>query len=117
MHVINNLKKYRNLPITSLLTGTLSYTTLALRAIKTLFFSYLYNDIASKIFSTVFVSILGLILPITAIICGSIDLTRIKKGLHNIRLFKAFDIMGIIFGSIIFLMVIIFNFGPIIMLH
>jgi ABC-type maltose transport system permease subunit len=83
-----NLKKYRNLPITSFVTGILSLTTFSLKAFKVLFSSYLYTDIASKIFSTVFVSILGLALPIVAIVCGSIDLARIKKGLHKSGLLK-----------------------------
>ena len=111
----NSPKKYRNLPIASLVTGILSLTTFTLKAFKILFCSYLYTETASKIFSTIFVSIFGLALPIIAIVCGSIDLARIKKGLHDSRLFKAFDITGIVLGSIIFLVVAIFNFGPMIL--
>jgi len=110
-----NSKKYQNLPITSFITGILSLTVFSLTALKMLFSSYFTTDIASKIFSTVIVSVLGLALPIVAIVCGSIDLSRIKKGLHRISLFKAFDITGIILGSIVFLIVAIFNFGPMIM--
>jgi len=112
-----NLKKYKNLPIISFITGILSLTVFSLTAFQMLFSSYLTTDTAFKIFSTVFVSFLGLSLPIIAIVCGGIDLARIKKGLHKSRLFKAFDIIGIVLGSIIFLMVVIFNLGPMVLLH
>jgi len=79
------------------------------------FSNYLTTDNAVKIFSTIIVSILGIILPIIAIVCGSIDLTRIRKSLHSSRLFKAFDITGIVLGSIIFLIVVTLNLGPRIM--
>ena len=81
------------------------------------FSNYLTTDNAEKIFSTIIVTILGIILPIVSIVCGSIDLTRIRKGLHRSKLFKAFDITGIVLGSIIFLIVAIFNLGPIIIHH
>ena len=80
-------------------------------------FNYLITDTARQIFNSGFVIILGIILPIVAIVCGSIDLTRIRKGIHRSKLFKAFDITGIVLGSIIFLIVVIFNFGPIIVPH
>lgn len=112
-----NPKKYRNLPITSFVTGILSLTVFSLTALQVLFSNYLTTDTAFKIFSAVIVSILGIILPIVTIVCGSIDLARIKKGLHKSRLFKTFDITGIVLGSIIFLMVVIFNLGPMILQH
>jgi hypothetical protein len=61
--------------------------------------------------------ILGIILPVVAIICGSIDLKRIKKGLHRSKIFKGFDITGIAIGSIIFLLVTTFMLGEIIVPH
>ncbi len=112
MNNLTNSKKYQNLPMTSFITGILSLTVFSLAALKMLFSSYLNTDITSKIFSTVIVSVLGLALPIVAIICGSVDLLQVKKRLHSIALFKAFDITGIILGSIVFLIVVIFNFGP-----
>lgn len=115
MNNTNSPKKYRDLPITSLVTGILSLASFSLIAFKALFSSYLTTDIADKIFSAIFVSVLGLALPIVAIVCGSIDLARIKKGLHDSRLFKAFDITGIILGSVVFLIVASFNFGPMIL--
>ena len=117
MDNLSNPRKYQHLPITSFVTGILSLATFSLAAFQALFSSYLTSDTASKIFSNVFVTVLGLALPIVAIVCGSIDLARIKKRLHDSRLFKAFDIIGIVLGSIIFLMVVVFNLGPMIMQH
>jgi len=112
-----NPKEYKNLSITSLVTGILSLASFSLVAFKELFSRYLTTDTASKIFSTIFVSILGIALPIVAIVCGSIDLARIRKGIHRSKIFKAFDIIGIVLGSIVFLIVAIFNFGPMILQH
>lgn len=117
MNYTINPKEYRKLPITSLITGILSLTVFSLQALQMWFSNYLTTDNAFKIFSTVIVSILGIILPIVAIVCGSIDLARIRKGIHSSKLFKAFDITGIVLGSIVFLIVAIFNLGPIILRH
>ena len=110
-------KEYINLPITSLVTGILSLAAFSLMTFQMLISGYLTTETAFKIFSAIFVSILGLALPIVAIVCGSIDLKRIRKGLHRSRLFKAYDITGIVLGSIVFLIVTIFNFGPMILHH
>jgi hypothetical protein len=110
-----NSKECRKLPITSFITGILSLTVFSLQALQMLFSNYLTTDTAFKIFSTIIVTILGIILPMVAIVCGSIDLAKIRKGFHTNKLFKAFDITGIVLGSIIFLIVSVFNLGPIIM--
>jgi hypothetical protein len=110
-------REYKNLPITSFITGVLSLSVFSLQALQMLFSNYLATDTAFKLFSAITVTVLGIILPIIAIVCGSIDLARIRKDFHSSRLFKAFDITGIVLGSIIFLIVSIFNFGPIIMHH
>jgi len=110
-----NSKEYRNLSITSFVAGILTLTVFSLMAFKMLFSSYLTADNAEKIFSAIFASVLGLMLPIVAIVCGSIDLARIREGPHRSELFKAFDITGIILGSIVFLIVAIFNFGSMIL--
>jgi hypothetical protein len=112
-----NPKKYINLPIASLITGILSLTVFSLQALQMLFSNFLTTDNAFKIFSTIIVTILGIILPIVAIVCGNIGLARIRKGLHRSKIFKAFDIIGIVLGSIVFLIVAIFNFGPMILQH
>jgi len=110
-------KKYRRLSIAAFVTGIPSLTVFSLQAFRMWFSNYFTTDNAEKIFSTIFVTILGIILPIVAIICGSIDLVRIRKGFHKNKVFKAFDITGIVLGSIIFLIVTVFNLGPIIMHH
>ena len=112
-----NSKEYRNLSITSFVAGILSLTVFSLKTLQMLFSNYLTTDNAEKIFSTIIVTILGIILPIVTIACGSVDLERIRKGIHRSRLFKTFDITGIVLGSIIFLIVVIFNLRPIIMHH
>ena len=105
--------KYRKLPITSLITGILALTVFSLQAFQMWVFNYLITDTARMIFNSGFIIILGIILPIIAIVCGSIDLTRIRKGIHKNKLFKAFDITGIVLGSVIFLIVAMLNLGPI----
>jgi hypothetical protein len=115
MNEIITPKENKNLAIASFTTGILSLAVFSLTALKELFSSYLISDNTEKVFSIVFVSILGIALPIVAIVCGSVDLVRFKKGLHDSRLFKAFDITGIILGSIVFLIVATFNLGPMIM--
>lgn len=110
-------KEYRNLPITSLITGILSYTIFSFPSIQMWVSHYLITDIPRLTFNFIFGNTFGIILPVVAIICGSIDLTRIKKGLHRTKLFKSFDITGIVLGSIMFLIVAIFELGEIIFLH
>ena len=112
-----NPKEYRKLPITSLISGILSLTIFSFPAFQMWVSNYLITDTARLIFNFGIGIILGIILPIVAIVCGSIDLMRIRQGIHRSRLFKAFDITGIILGSIIFLIVAIFMLGEIIVPH
>lgn len=108
-----NPKNYRKLPITSLITGILSLTVFSFQALQMWVSNYLITDTERLIFNFGVLIILGIILPIVAIVCGSIDLTRIRKGIHRNKLFKGFDIAGIVLGSIIFLIM----FGEIIVPH
>ena len=61
-----------------------------------------------------FVSCFGL--PISAIVCGSIDLKRIKKGIYS-RKGKGFDITGIALGGFFILIVLWFLLGEILVPH
>ena len=79
--------------------------------------NYLITDTARLIFNFGIGIILGIILPIIAIVFGSIDLSRIQKGIHRSKLYKGFDITGIVLGSIILLLVSMFVFGEIIAPH
>ncbi len=110
-------KNYRKLPITSLITGILSLTIFSFPTFQMWVSNYLITDIERLIFNFSVGIILGIILPIVAIVCGSIDLSRIRKGIHKKRLFKAFDITGIVIGSPIFLFVSLFILGEIIAPH
>ena len=49
-------------------------------------------------------------LPIAAIVCGSIDLKRIKAGRYSNK-GKGLDITGIVFGSIFILLAVWFILG------
>jgi len=69
------------------------------------FSNYLITDTARLIFNLGVLIILGIILPIAAIVCGSIDLARISKGIHRSNLFKGFDITGIVISSPILLLI------------
>jgi hypothetical protein len=47
----------------------------------------------------IIVFILGIGFPLTAIVCGSVDLKRIKAGLYSNK-GKGFSIAGIVLGSV-----------------
>ena len=47
-------------------------------------------------------------LPIAAVVYGSIDLIRIKKGLYRNK-GKGLDITGIVLGSVLILLALFFN--------
>ena len=117
MNSISDPDKYRKLPITSLITGLMALTIFSTPQIIMWSSSYLVTDTQRLIFNFSFGTILGIILPIVAIVCGSIDLIRIRKGLHRSKVFKGFDITGIVLGSIIFLLVTTFMLGEIIVPH
>ena len=94
----NNQEKYSKLSIASLITGILTYICV--------FPMYLilewgaFGKITGPI---IYLFLLGL--PISAIVCGSIDLHRIKRGQYSSK-GKGFDIAGIILGSVFILAVI-----------
>jgi len=62
--------------------------------------------------------VLGVIfcLAITSVVCGSIDLKGIKKGIYS-RKGKGFDITGIVLGGLFILFVIWFLLGELLMPH
>ena len=94
----NNQEKYSKLSIASLITGILTYICV--------FPMYLilewgaFGKITGPI---IYLFLLGL--PIAAIVCGSIDLHRIKRGQYSSK-GKGFDITGIVLGSVFILAVI-----------
>ena len=52
-------------------------------------------------------------LALAAVVCGSIDLKRIKVGIYD-RKGKGFDITGIVLGGLFILLVLVFLLGEII---
>jgi hypothetical protein len=111
------LEKFRKLSITALVTGILTYSYLYLipQLIGFLVLTlrnYIQNEITiTCIVGAVVFIIMGL--PIAAIVCGSIDLKRIRAGLYS-KKGKGFDITGIVLGGVIILFALFFVIGDII---
>ena len=80
-------EKYRKLSITALVTGILA-------AILAVFWWFGWLPIVLQVSS----SPLAFGLSITAVVCGSIDLKRIRAGLYS-KKGKGFDITGIVLGG------------------
>jgi hypothetical protein len=107
------LEKYRGLSITALVTGLLSVVSVLL--IFRWSSSFQVINLETLLIKLIVVLILGFGLPLTAIICGSIDLKRIKTGRYSNK-GKGFSITGVVLGSIflipgflLFYMEIMFN--------
>ena len=114
------LEKYRGLSISALVTGILTYSYVYLIPQFILFLVFYLRNfiqsekiIASIVSSLVFV-LLGL--PVAAVVCGSIDLKRIKRGLYSNK-GKGMDIAGIVLGSVFLFVVIWFILGEILVPH
>jgi len=103
-----SLYNYGKLPIISFVTGLLSITIFSFFKLTEWATFFLKTITQTIVFNISLGSILGICLPITAIACGSIDLKKIKKGLHKSKVFKGMDITGIVLGSIILFIVVIF---------
>ena len=89
--------KYRGLSIASLVTGLLSVVSISL--IFRWSSSFHVINLETLLTKLIIVFILGIGLPLTAIICGSIDLKRIKAGRCNNK-GKGLSITGIVLGSL-----------------
>jgi len=112
-------EKYRKLSVAALVTGILSIS-----------FGFLYNflwkPITDLLQKSVDVSIMPFIvlpgvgiaigLAIAAVVCGSIDLKRIKAGIYS-RKGKGFDITGIVVGGLFILFVVWFMLGELLVPH
>jgi len=79
-------EKYRKLSIAALVTGILAFSPFFLQL----------GPIQFMLFG----------LPITAVVCGSIDLKRIQAGRYS-RKGRGFDIAGIVLGGIPILFVLV----------
>jgi hypothetical protein len=112
-------KKYRKLSVAALITGILSFSTALLYNFLWMpILIFLRNVVGPNIIPIIILTFIraALGLSIAAVVCGCIDLNRIKKGFYNNK-GKIFDITGIVLGGIIILVAIIFMLGEIIFSH
>ena len=94
-----NQEKFRKLPIAALVTGILAYGNACLVFwVNSILFNW------QSIPSAILVNFWTFSLPIAAIVCGSIDLKRIKAGSCSNK-GKGFDIAGIVLGSVFIIIV------------
>lgn len=99
-------EKYRKISVASLATGILAASFCIVYFLAWMFFDNFIERIISQsgfisIIMLLFVSA-GVVLTITALITGSIDLNRIKAGMFS-RKGKGFDIGGITLSSLLVL--------------
>ena len=99
-----NPEKYRKLPIASLVTGILGYSLIIIGMWFSLN-SYPGIDMGRLILNFAIFGVFGIGLPVAAIVCGSIDLKRIKTVCYSNK-GRGLDITGIVLGSIIFLIML-----------
>ena len=102
-------EKYRKLSITALVTGILAVSLVVFWS-----FGWFYivdvlqiSNVPLSIIAALSLPIIILGLSITAVVCGSIDLKRIKAGPYS-RKGKGFDIAGIVLGGAIVLFALFF---------
>src|SRR4030042_4614337 len=91
------LEKYRGLSIAALVTGLLSVITIP--QIFRWSSSFHVINLETLLIKIIIVFILGIGLPIAAIVCGSVDLKRIKAGRYSNK-GKGFSITGIVLGAV-----------------
>lgn len=112
-------EKYRKLSITALVTGILADSLAGFYLLFWMpFLNFLRNSIGDRAPSFVLALFMPVIfgLSIAAVVCGSMDLKRIKTDRCSNK-GMGFDIAGIILGSIFILMVLIFLLGEILVPH
>ena len=100
-------EKYRGLSIASLVTGILTFAG----SFSFYFAFFLDNFIIGNILLFIYV----ICLPVPAIVCGSIDLKRIKVGRYSNK-GKGMDRAGIVLGSVFMLFYISWWIDPLIQL-
>jgi hypothetical protein len=101
-------ERYRKLSIAALVTGILAFSPLFMRLGPTIvkFIPSLIDNIAVlRLITSIQFLFFGL--PIAAVVCGSIDLKRIKAGRYS-RKGRGFDIAGIVLGGVFILIVLVF---------
>jgi hypothetical protein len=90
-------ERYRGLSIAALVMGLLGAAAIPqIFRWSSDFRVFDLNTLAAKL---IIVFILGIVLPLSGIICGSIDLRRIKSGLYS-REGRGFSITAIVLGAV-----------------
>jgi hypothetical protein len=113
------LQKYRKLSLASLVTGILSIAPAILYNFLWMFITkFLSEVIGIKFLPNIIMPLMaiGVCLAIAAIICGSIDLKKIKQRFYSNK-GKGLDIAGIVMGGVVILGVVILMLGEIIIPH
>ena len=108
-------EKYRKLSVTALVTGILAVSLVGFWSSG--WFSIVdvlqISNVPLSVIWAASPMLIALGLSITAVVCGSIDLKRIKAGLYG-KKGKGFDITGIVLGGVIILFALFFILGDII---
>jgi len=91
------LEKYRGLSIAALVTGLLSVITIP--QIFRWSSSFHVINLETLLIKIIIVFILVIGFPLTAIVCGSVDLKRIKAGRYSNK-GKGFSITAIVLGAV-----------------
>ena len=108
----SNPEKYRKLAIAALIIGILAFVCVLpfMEFVEHFIGSYLDNFIPEELIGYdipfIFITSFYVIcLPIPAIVCGSIDLKKIRIGRYSNK-GKNLDIAGIVFGSVFILLAV-----------
>jgi len=112
-------EKYRKLSITALVTGILAVGLAGLyNFLWMLIANFLQKSVDVRILPSIIVSFILIVLglSIAALVCGIIDLKRIKARFCS-KKGKGFDIAGIVLGSVFILFALFFVLGEIIVPH
>jgi len=111
-------EKFRKLSLTVMITGILAFGGAYFLMVFVMPFigAYLKNFIPEEFLIIFIVSCYLICLPIPAIVCGSIDLKKIKAGKHSNK-GRGMDISGIVLGSVFILLVVWFILGEILVSH
>jgi hypothetical protein len=113
------LQKYRKLSVAALVTGILAISLgVIYNFLWMIIGNFLQKFVDAGMMPYIILPVLGIVLglAIAAVVCGSIDLKRIKAGIYS-RKGKNYDITGIVLGGFFILIVIWFMLGELIVPH
>jgi hypothetical protein len=106
-------EKYRKLSVASLVTGILAFSPALIYILMLVItYTFLKSPIDEKIILNIMIPslVIGIVLAIAAVICGSIDSKKIETGFYS-KKGKSFDIAGIVMGVVVILFAVFFLLG------